>query len=378
MIDSIYIDNFRLFKEFVIHRFGRVNLIVGKNNTGKSCLLEAIRLYGTNASPNVLIDLIRERGQDWEMNLQRHSEQLIPEMENPLRHLFYGYRFPEIGKDSIEIGSVDNVEDRFKLHLRVYHYLETEEQRIFTRIEDEDLKKDAFIDSDIELVLEIEEGNKVQKFRLNLDPRIHLKAAYYGAFPNGKTRINIQTVPTKHLDDEMVSALWDNINIHPNLRKEVFSGLKLIDEKILEVVLVGREKGVNPILIYEDTDERIPLKSMGDGMTHLFHIILALVNSRGGIVLIDEFENGLHYSVQSEIWNLVFQLAEKLDVQVFATTHSWDCVSAFQKASREHQAEGMLIHLGPSIKSSDNGKIIPTLYDPDELQLAQQADLEVR
>lgn len=115
---------------------------------------------------------------------------------------------------------------------------------------------------------------------------------------------------------------------------------------------------------------------MGDGIIHLFHIILGLVNSRGGIVLIDEFENGLHYSVQPEIWNMIFQLAEKLNVQVFATTHSWDCVSAFQKAMQQHETEGMLLHLGHSIKKSDRGKIIAAEYD--ELQLATQTDLEIR
>ncbi len=75
---------------------------------------------------------------------------------------------------------------------------------------------------------------------------------------------------------------------------------------------------------------------------------------------------------------MVFHLAEKLDVQVFATTHSWDCVSAFQKAMQQHETEGMLLHLGRSIKKSDEGKIIATEYNKDELQLATQADLEIR
>ncbi|QTA84672.1 AAA family ATPase [Desulfonema magnum] len=376
MIDSIYINNFRLFKELTINKLDTVNLIVGKNNSGKSCLLEAIRVYGTNASPKVLFDLIRDRGQDWESNMQQKQNQSVQEAENPLRYLFYGYRFPEIGTNSIEIGSSENIKDRLKLRMRAYKLIETEESRIFTRIDNENLKENGL--DDAELVIEIEEGNKVKPVRLNRDPRLYQRTASYRALPDGDMKINIQIVPTKHIDDEKVADLWDNINIHPNLRKEVFEGLKLIDEKIQEVVLVGRRGYINPILIYDDTDERIPLKSMGDGMTHLFHIILALVNSRGGLLLIDEFENGLHYSVQPQIWNLIFQLAKKLEVQVFATTHSWDCVNAFQKMIQQHKLEGMLIHLGHSIKGSDRGKIIATEYDKDELILATQADLEVR
>lgn len=158
----------------------------------------------------------------------------------------------------------------------------------------------------------------------------------------------------------------------------MFKGLQLIDEKIQEVVLVGRGDKIIPVLIYNDSDERIPLNSLGDGITHLFHIILSLVNARGGFLLIDEFENGIHYSVQPKVWSLIFELAEKLDVQIFATTHSWDCISAFQKVTQQYETESMLFHLGRSIVKSDEGNIVATEYDKEELQLVAQTDLEVR
>jgi len=62
-------------------------------------------------------------------------------------------------------------------------------------------------------------------------------------------------------------------------------------------------------------------------MTHLFHLIFALVNAKDGFLLIDEFENGLHYTVQPKVWELIFKLAKALNVQVFASFfflgHSW-------------------------------------------------------
>jgi AAA15 family ATPase/GTPase len=54
-----------------------------------------------------------------------------------------------------------------------------------------------------------------------------------------------------------------------------------------------------------------------------------MVNAQDGYLLIDEFENGLHYSVQEQVWEVVFTLAKSLNVQVFATTHSSDCIKAF-------------------------------------------------
>ncbi len=76
-------------------------------------------------------------------------------------------------------------------------------------------------------------------------------------------------------------------------------------------------------------------------MLRALGISLALVNVKDGILLIDEFENGLYYSVQPDLWQSIFRVARRLNVQVFATTHSWDCVEGFQKAaSTEKQAEG--------------------------------------
>jgi AAA15 family ATPase/GTPase len=180
------------------------------------------------------------------------------------------------------------------------------------------------------------------------------------------------------MDNKKLAVLWDNINIYPQLRQEVFNALQLIDNEIQEVVLVGREKNITPILIYRNSDERIPLKSLGDGIIHLFYIILGLVNARGGVILIDEFENGLHYTAHEKVWNLVFELSEKLNVQVFATTHSYDCIRAFQEVAQKHHTEGMLFHLGRSALKSDHEKILATAYDKEELRLADLAKLEVR
>ena len=78
------------------------------------------------------------------------------------------------------------------------------------------------------------------------------------------------------------------------------------------------------------------------------------------------------------MWDLIFQLVGELKIQVFGTTHSNDCVVAFQEISQRRSAESMLINLGRSVIKRDQGKIIPTPYDNDGLQLAADADLEVR
>ena len=121
-------------------------------------------------------------------------------------------------------------------------------------------------------------------------------------------------------------------------------------------------------------DEPLPLRSLGDGMQRMLGIALALANAQDGILLVDEVENGIHYSVQPELWQLVFRLARRLNIQVFATTHSWDCIKGFQEAAQEDkQNEGLLIRL--ESKKDDIGV---TLFDERKLAIATREEIEVR
>ncbi len=120
--------------------------------------------------------------------------------------------------------------------------------------------------------------------------------------------------------------------------------------------------------------EPLPLQNLGNGMWRNLGIALALLNAKDGILLIDEFENGLYYSVQPDLWRFIFRLARSLNAQVFATTHSWDCIEAFQRAASEgHQEEGLLIRL-----ESKKGEIGVTSYDEQELTIATREHIEVR
>jgi AAA15 family ATPase/GTPase len=123
----------------------------------------------------------------------------------------------------------------------------------------------------------------------------------------------------------------------------------------------------------------VPLNSLGDGMVRIMQLVLNIFPAKGGFLLIDEFENGLHYSVQEKVWQLLFELAEKLDIQVFATTHSWDCIESFSKVASANKAtEGMLFRVGRSVRTSDKGRVIATVFDGKQLDNITQSDVEVR
>lgn len=64
MLESLYIENYRLFKKLDIPKLGRVNLIPGRNNVGKTALLEALRIWASEGERSVINNIIWQRG-DW-------------------------------------------------------------------------------------------------------------------------------------------------------------------------------------------------------------------------------------------------------------------------------------------------------------------------
>ena len=109
-------------------------------------------------------------------------------------------------------------------------------------------------------------------------------------------------------------------------------------------------------------------------MNRLFELALGLVNvENGGVFLIDEIDSGLHFTTLVDIWRVVFDAAARLNVQVFATTHSWECIEAFQKAATEHPEEGGLIRL----ERGEDG-IRAESFSEEELAIITRESIEVR
>ena len=109
-------------------------------------------------------------------------------------------------------------------------------------------------------------------------------------------------------------------------------------------------------------------------MNRMLGIALALVNAKDGMLLIDEVDTGLHYSVLPDLWKLIFEVAHRLNVQVFATSHSWDCIQAFQQAADANKdEEGMLIRL-----ENRKDSIRAVTFDEEELAVVAREQIEVR
>lgn len=368
MLNSFLVKNFRLFQELRIQGFRRVNLVVGRNNSGKSALLEAIELYASNASVQVLIGLITKRQETW-INLVE-----APNL-NPLRHLFFGHQLPELDACGITVGPIQPEDMQIKLQIGAYRL--QEEEGTLRRVPITQLSElEDFPNSELSLVAV--EDNKIRRV-LGLDHNPVEVARNYqktAKWLSNEPKFTTQVVPTDTMTEEKLAALWDAINL-TGLDEEVIAGLQLIEPNIVGIAFVKEAVFLDnrlPIVKMRHIAEPLPLRSLGDGMLRLFQITVALVNARNGILLIDEFENGLHWSVQPKAWGMVFRLAEKLNVQVFASTHSRDCISGFESAWQQQEALGAFFRLN----SSANRPTTVTMYTCETLSDALETDVEVR
>lgn len=368
-LDSLLIENYRSLKSVDIERLGRLNLITGRNNVGKTSLLEAVRLWAAGRDVSTLLEIIDAR-----------DESLIPEKDingdrsknsgsNSLLgclFLFSGYPSIESVKDPIMITGGDTT--------------------LVISIEDRVLKQEPLpgFEQDFDNIvpktksLELSVGDSKEFTSIRLPN-------YYSdeirrRFREQNRIANRDTVPCVSLASRASNSseafnpelIWDSIALSPK-EDVVTKALNLIDPRIERVVFVQGGRQRIPVARLSGISRTIPLRGLGDGVSRLFEILLAVVSSEGGFVLIDEFENGLHYSVQEATWKTVLELATAFDVQVFATTHSNDCVEAFQQVSEEAADDMVLIRL-----VRDSGEVHAETLGSEKLALRLDLGQEVR
>ena len=101
---------------------------------------------------------------------------------------------------------------------------------------------------------------------------------------------------------------------------------------------------------------------------------LAFHEGRGGMIFIDEVENGLHYSVLEDVWKELSWLSKEFDVQIFATTHSNECMVAARDTFNSVDDETLCIHR----LSLQEGRISATTYSFEDLDFTLDYGAEMR
>ena len=108
-------------------------------------------------------------------------------------------------------------------------------------------------------------------------------------------------------------------------------------------------------------------------MWRMLGLALALSNAKGGILLVDEIDTGLHYSVMENMWRMISERAVALDVQVFATTHSRDCYESLAAVAPPESGPADV-----TIQRIDEHRKRAVRFSNDEVVAAAERGIEVR
>jgi AAA15 family ATPase/GTPase len=376
LLDSLEIKGYRCFEHLTIEKLGRVNLIVGKNNVGKTALLEALWIYCHKGSSDELIKLLQKREQfsiDYESTENLHQ----------LNQLFFGtpnlygkhqpiFISPKHKKDyCLQIGVVlGKIENGKVIEIKSLP-TDSEETR------DDFFLHNSFLTSvigiDFKKAINKKHYTEIREMRdFNGNNRI-VNFHYFGLID--LLSIDSFLISSQGIDRKTTAEIWDRIAL-TDIEDLVIEALQVILPSVKRISFIENNfySLRIPVIRLEGMKNSEPLKVLGEGMERILGIIFGLARCKDGILLIDEIENGFHYSILPDVWKLIFKTAKDLNVQVFATTHSKDCIEAFtQAAVDDEESEGMLIRL-----ERKDEKIKALTFDEKELETISRRDIEVR
>lgn len=367
MFENLRIKNFRLFDDLEIGDLKRINLLAGRNNTGKTAVLEAMYLLAGAGTPNRVLEITGIRG--------------IGETQGAAGRLPKTYWKPLFSKLNmlrpIEISGTHSDLDRIDLGIFLTRRGPT---GVLEPYRPSTLQQDQGMPSVVQAAQVPDLGEKL------IDPwALHLlweRATEHKACNVRITDHSLEIVSTEFdipfqavfLSSGSGSSEDDAVRLGElRARKQgelLTKALQIVEPRLegVESIYAG---GTSMIWGDIGLPELTPLSAMGEGMRRIARIVLAMSVARGGIVLIDEIENGFHHTIMNKVWAVVEEAALQFDAQVIATTHSYECVMAAHEALRDEWR----LH---RLDRAKDGSSLCVTYDTETVEAAIRHDLEVR
>ena len=319
----IKIQNFRCFKDIEVNGFKRVNLIGGKNNTGKTSLLEALLLY-FYPLPRAAISLKQNRKESHRIT----SKSSINEWNS----LFYNQNI----ENNILIRGCFEYLDEQTITISVT-------QSVQLQLFEEEEEFGNNIRSPIPIV-ELKIAKKIKE-----EESIKYSSNYSDNYSS------IPFIPSSFISGSNYSTKlakqYDKID-YEGKSEEVLKILKTIDPSIEGL----RTYSFAEPTLYIQTKMQpkgLPISLFGDAVYRVTAIILEILDKKHKVLFIDEIENGIHYTSQKSFWEGLFRLAEELDTLIFATTHSLEMIKAFAEAGKDFPDQGAYFELAYSPRTDN-------------------------
>lgn len=360
MITQFKINGFKGFHELEIPALSMVNLIGGKNNAGKTSFLEALFMFHDRQNPQMILRQFAWRGVG-AINFDPSA------MWAPI---FCDYN---MNNNISMVARYDDSEESMVLEYNpAYTPASIPAEVRSPGFRPKQIKTDQRVEPSHSIDITYNVKGKIKKTQ-----KVHLTM--------GPDNLGI------HIEKPVSEArravfLGARVNINPSEDAQRFGQLDVLGKQDIVVeflrIIEPRLTSLSSIatgetsLIHGDIglSRKIPVSYMGDGVSRLLSIILAIATARDGVVFIDEFENGIHYSVMDKIWDAVTRAAREFNCQVIGTTHSYECLVAAHKGISDELKEDFTYIRIDKINSATTAKC----FKYDSLEVAIKTNLEVR
>jgi AAA15 family ATPase/GTPase len=357
------IENFKKFEYLEVNDIGQFNLIVGDNNVGKTCLLEAL-----------LFD--------------EDKFQLLSNFHLALTKRGLKFQIEEITK---KVGNLVTIENLYPKE----NYFE---EYIFGKFSDKITFNYTINSKNKNVLLKINPKKNVSKylngFEINSNIKIEDYVKQFICYQTDSIEEDVVTYWIYDYDENILNFPLISFNstpikeearlIYENLKtkreKEILIDvLKVVNPNIVNIELRENFEDLKSVFLisFEDKDEFVPLNFLGDGFKRIFYIVLKALSLRGKRILIDEIEIGIHYSKMKDFWVNIMKVCKELDVQLFATTHSQECTETYIEASNvlNYNNEIRLIKLE---ESSNKDKIYASTFTYNQISAGLDSNVELR
>ena len=310
VFNELEIENFRGAKHLILPNLKRINLLIGKNNCGKSTVLDALFLLSGFSNPllSVRINQFRNytdfKPEDialnfYNMDLNNHIKIRGSMLDGAYRNLKITPIVSEsktvIAKENLSNHSLSNKEANVSTGLTMHFSYN---------------KNTGEVKHDSSAIVISDKENKEELEIINSK---EYKEALAGIYINSNFQFNIAVESLVRIIEEKQD-------------KEIVKILQQVEPKIKSITVLRSVVNVDIGL-----DRLVPINMLGDGIRKLLAIIVSLYGCKNGIIFIDEIDNGMHFSSLSSLWKAIISTSKLLNIQVFATTHNIESLQSINR-----------------------------------------------
>lgn len=368
MLTSLTVTNFRNLKSVTLEDLGRITLIGGKNGAGKTALLEALWLLSGPDLPDLTTRINAFRGM------------LINDLEIIFHDKFYAFDTHRHIRISAH-GDWGSLPRKLEIYLQNRQQIDTIHSDALEKASIERLTR-PITESEFEIVFKYQHDNEAEYVsrawwvleQKSDDPDAPLTGGIRGerqAVPKRPTSVFMAAVHRENL--QAIASRFSRFQLE-GMDKKILKFIRPLEPRLKELTLIAINN-IPVIHAYIDGMSRpIPVQLLGEGLNRMLGLVLSIGEVKGGLLLIDEIENGLHHSVQEEVFSMLLELAKSFDVQVFATTHSDECIRAAHRTLREHGPQELAFYRLDRV----NGEVKVVRFDDEMLETATEFNMEIR